>query len=144
MELALPIHNVVALIPQRAPFVMVDTLFYADKESSKCGLTITSDNIFVENGKLNEAGILEHIAQTAAAGAGYNAAVNNRAVTVGYIGAVRNFDIISFPATGDVLITDVKVESRIFDVIIIAGKVWCNEILIASCEMKVFIQNNIE
>ncbi|MDR3679070.1 MAG: 3-hydroxyacyl-ACP dehydratase [Flavipsychrobacter sp.] len=142
MDLTLPISDVVALLPQRPPFVMVDTLLYADAESSKCTLTITADNIFVEDGKFNEAGLLEHIAQTAAAGAGYNAAVNNRPVTVGYIGAVKNFEIISFPKVGDRLVTEVRVASRVFDVLVITGSIKCNEVQIASCEMRVFTQNS--
>ncbi len=143
MDLTLPISDVVALLPQRPPFVMVDSLLYADVESSNCTLTITADNIFVEEGKFNEAGLLEHIAQTAAAGAGYNAAVNNRPVTVGYIGAVKNFEIIDFPKVGDRLVTEVKVASRVFDVLVITGIVRCNGAQIASCEMRVFTQNSV-
>ena len=142
MELTLPIHDMFALLPQRPPFVMIDKLLFADAESSRCSLTIEPENIFVENNVFNEAGLLEHMAQTAAAGAGYNAAINNRDVAIGYIGAVKDFEVFAFPKTGDELTTEVRVESSIFDVQVIAGNVWCNDTLIATCEMKVFIQNS--
>ena len=59
------------LIPQRAPIMMVDTFYKADETDCETGLTVLSDNIFCENGDLLEPGMIEHVAQSASAHAGY-------------------------------------------------------------------------
>ena len=59
------------LIPQRNPIVMVDTFFCADEESAETGLHVQSGNLFCEGDNLREPGMIEHVAQSAAAFAGY-------------------------------------------------------------------------
>ena len=103
------------------------------------GLLIKSENIFVEDGEFKEPGLVENIAQTAAARAGYISRTENKPVLVGYIGAVKNLEIYSLPKTGDELITEITIENQIFDVTIISGKISCNETVLAQCEIKIFI-----
>jgi predicted hotdog family 3-hydroxylacyl-ACP dehydratase len=132
-------ENILTLIPQRAPFVMVDQLIYSDDKSSRSSFLIKEDNIFVSNGKFREAGLVENIAQTAAARAGHEANSKKEAVKVGYIGAVKNLEIFSLPNANDSIETEVVIQNQIFDVTIIVGKVSCKEKLLAQCEMKIFI-----
>lgn len=134
-------ENILTLIPQRPPFVMVDQLIYSDDKSSRSTFLITKENIFVTNGKFREAGLVENIAQTAAARAGYNAQSENKPVQVGYIGAVKNLEIFALPIINDEIETEVAIENQVFDVTIIVGKVRCNGKLMAQCEMKIFIVN---
>ncbi len=63
-------ENVLSLIPQRPPFVMIDRLVSSDADIIKTSFKITGDNIFVTDGRFREPGLLENIAQTAAARAG--------------------------------------------------------------------------
>lgn len=42
--------SIIDIIPQRPPFVMIDTLLYADKEKARSTFYIQPDNLFVENG----------------------------------------------------------------------------------------------
>ena len=86
-----------------------------------------------------EPGLVENIAQTAAARAGYISKTENKPVLVGYIGAVNNLQIFSLPKTGDELTTEITIENQIFDVTLISGKITCNEQLVAQCRMKIFI-----
>ncbi len=51
-------EEILKLIPQRPPIVMVDTFCSLEDNSSYSGLTITSDNIFCRDGRLQEAGII--------------------------------------------------------------------------------------
>ncbi len=132
-------ENILSLIPQRPPFVMIDRLLFSNENLTRCGFLVTPSNIFTQNGEFNEAGLMENIAQTAAAGAGYIAMVENKFVFVGYIGAVKNLEIFSLPKINDELITEIKIVKQIFDVTLITGKVLCNEKIIAQCEMKIFI-----
>jgi len=135
-------ENIESLIPQRPPFVMIDELSASDGNHSSTRLQVRADNIFVKNGLLTEPGILENIAQTAAARAGYEAGKENAPVRVGYIGAVKNFEVFGLPAVGEVLETDIVIGNQVFDVSVINGSVSCNGRPVAKCEMKIFIKNH--
>lgn len=133
------IENIESLLPQRAPFVMIDKLLYSDETITRTGLFVKGNNIFVENGEFKEPGLIENIAQTVASRAGYIAQEENLPVMVGYIGSVNDLQINALPKTGDELITEITIENQIFDVTIISGKIFCNEKLMAQCHMKIFI-----
>ena len=132
-------ENILDLIPQKAPFVMVGNLLYAEDKIIRTNFTIKEENIFLEKGNFSEAGLIENLAQTAAAGVGYNAKRKNKPVSVGYIGSVKNLEIFSLPKINDEIITEITVENQLFNVTIISGKIWCNEKLVAQCEMKIFL-----
>lgn len=133
------IENIEILIPQRPPFVMIDTLLSFSEQSTTTAFTIRADNIFVEHGSFKEPGLVENIAQTAAARAGYISQTESKPVLVGYIGAINNLKVFALPKTGDELITEITIENQIFDVTLISGKITCNAVLIAQCNMKIFI-----
>lgn len=127
------------LIPQRPPFVMVDELLSSDEASSRSSFLVRADNVLLDGDNLSAAGLLENIAQTAAARAGYEAAQENKPVMVGYIGAVKNFDVARLPQPGDLLETEVVVENQVFNVTLIRGIVRHESQVLASCEMKIFL-----
>ncbi len=133
------IDNIEALIPQRPPFVMIDKLLSFNETTTTTGFVIEADNIFVQDGVFREPGLVENIAQTAAARAGYVSQTENKPVLVGYIGAVNNLQIFLLPKTGDELITEITIENQIFDVTLISGKITCNGQPVAQCKMKIFI-----
>ncbi len=135
-------ENIESLIPQRQPFVMIDELSGSDGNRTRTRLQVRADNIFVENGLFTEPGLLENIAQTAAARAGYEANKEKAPVRVGYIGAVKNFEVFDLPAVGDVIETEIIIGNQVFDVSVIKGSISCNNRVIAKCEMKIFIKNH--
>ncbi|WP_461451723.1 3-hydroxyacyl-ACP dehydratase [Mucilaginibacter sp.] len=141
-DMIFPVENITDLIPQKHPFVMVGKLLSVDEASTKSSFIIEADNVFIKNNQFQEAGLMENIAQTAALRAGYMAYAENKPVVVGYIGAVKDFEVFDLPKVGDELITEIRIENQVFDVTVISGKVWCNNQLLARCEMKVFSQNN--
>lgn len=132
-------QNILELIPQAPPFVMVDTLTYTDELTSRSSFIITTDNCMTENGFFTEGGLLENIAQTAAARAGYQAKAENKPVSGGYIGAVKNLEVFFLPKAGQEIITDISIENQFFNVSVITGSVRSNNELAARCEMKVFL-----
>jgi 3-hydroxymyristoyl/3-hydroxydecanoyl-(acyl carrier protein) dehydratase len=134
----MPEKNILDLIPQRPPFVMIDRLLHTDATITRSQFKITGDNIFVEKGLFREPGLLENIAQTAAARAGEMALKENKAVGIGYIGAVKNLVIAGLPAVGDELETEVVMEGSVLDVAVIRGTVWCKGSVMAQCEMRIF------
>lgn len=119
---------------------MIGQLLYSDESTTRTAYRITEENIFVEGGRFREPGLMENIAQTAAARAGYIARMANQPVQIGYIGAVKNLEFGELPATGEEIITEIKIKDQVFDVTIISGKVWCKEAVVAQCEMKIFIK----
>jgi predicted hotdog family 3-hydroxylacyl-ACP dehydratase len=132
-------ENILSLIPQRPPFVMIDKLLYADDKSAITNFKVKAENIFVTNGKLREAGLVENIAQTAAARAGHISSIQKKIPQIGYIGDVKNLEIAGLPKINDELETEITIENQIFEVIIITAKVICKKKVMASCEMKIFI-----
>lgn len=120
---------------------MVGKLLFADENTTRSSFVIPPTNVFVMNGSFQEAGLMENIAQTAALRTGYKASAENGKVENGYIGSVSNFEVFELPKVNDELITEVIKQDEVFNVTIIAGKVWLNNKLIAGCEMKVFAGN---
>lgn len=136
-------NTVLKYIPQRPPFVMIDCVEYADEKITRTKLTITEDNILADNGLFTEAGLIENIAQTAAARAGVTALTKNEPVVIGYIGAVQNLKIFALPAVNDTIHTTITVENEILNVLLISGTTKCNENLVAQCNMKIFIDKKL-
>lgn len=134
-----PEEDIQLLIPQRPPFVMIGQLLCSDEKITRTAFRVSEENIFVENGHFYEPGLLENIAQTAAARAGTISRRENKPVQAGYIAAVKNLEIFGLPKTGDELITEIQIEEQVFTFTLLSGKVWCNELLIAQCEMKISI-----
>ena len=134
-------QNIESFIPQRPPFVMIDSIIYSDEKVTRSAFKVQGDNIFVENGYLKEPALVENIAQTAAARAGYISQTENKPVSLGYIGAIKNLVITGFPKINEEIITEITIENQIFDVSVISGKISCNEQVLAQCEMKIFISN---
>ena len=133
-------EGILELIPQRTPIVMIDKVYDADKTAAATGLLIKEDNIFCKEGYLQEPGIVEHIAQSAAAQIGYFCKLNNITPPLGFIGAIKNLKINCLPSIGSELKTIITVLHEVMECTIISGKVFCNDEQIAECEMKVFIQ----
>nr|WP_294796567.1 3-hydroxyacyl-ACP dehydratase [uncultured Mucilaginibacter sp.] len=131
--------DILSLIPQKPPFVMVDELLFSDDNITRTKFVVPADNVFVINGEFSEAGLMENMAQTAAAGSGNMARIEDRPVATGYIGQVKNFEVFALPKVGDELLTEIKIEVQVFDAGIVSGKIWCEDKLLAQCEMKIFI-----
>ena len=133
--------DILPLIPQRPPFVMVEALETCDDKGASSTFTVKHDNIFVESGVLKEPALVENIAQTCAARIGYICLQENKPVPVGFIGAVQNLRINSLPSVDDVLQTTVTIKNQVFNATIVDGEITCNGESIATCEMRIFITN---
>lgn len=132
--------DILKLIPQRPPIVMVDSFFGIEEDRSYSGLTVIADNIFCEAGKLQETGLIEHIAQSAAARIGYLYTQKDEEVPLGFIGSVDKLKVYSLPEIGMKLFTEITVVQEVFDITLIAAQVKAGEELMAECRMKIFIK----
>ncbi len=132
-------EDILLLIPQRPPFVMVEALLRADDTSATTRYTVEADNIFVKDGFLTEPALIENIAQTAAARMGHLCRLRDEPVPVGFIGAVQQLELSALPAVGDSLETTIVIKNQVFDVTIISGTVCRKGQVLATCDMKIFI-----
>ena len=129
--------EVLKYIPQRPPIVMVDKFFGVQENMSASGLLVKEDNIFCEDGVLQECGVIEHIAQSAAMRIGYIHISNGTEVPIGFIGSINRLTIDRLPRVGDDLYTEVEGEMEVFDITLLSAKVMLGDRLIAECQMKV-------
>lgn len=124
-------------IPQRPPFVMVDNLLSCDDVVVRTNFSIAADNLFVQDGKFTEAGLMENIAQTCAARIGW--LNQDKHVRIGVIGSISNFEASRLPKVGETLETSVTIESAVFDAIIVHAESSTAQGPVAQCDMKVFV-----
>jgi predicted hotdog family 3-hydroxylacyl-ACP dehydratase len=136
------IQNAADFIPQRPPFVLVDKLLYVDKRTSCCSFTIPIGNLFADGGFYSTAGLIESMAQTAAAGTGYLSKLENKPVPLGYIGAVQKLEVIDWPPVLAEIVMTINLLTNILQVSLVSGIVQFGERTLASCEMKIFINNH--
>jgi predicted hotdog family 3-hydroxylacyl-ACP dehydratase len=134
-------NEILEYIPQRPPIVMVDSLISIDEKTTVSGFMVTKENIFVENNKFREPGLVENVAQSAALGVGYVCKQNNTPVPIGFIGGVKNLIINELPLVGDDLRTEITVDYKVFEATLITGKIFVEQRLMAQCEMKIFLKN---
>lgn len=134
--------EIVSIIPQKQPIVMIDSLVYSDEIKTGCSLKLRKDNIFIKNGLFSESGLVESIAQTAAARMGYISRTENKPTPVGFIAAVKDLRILKYPEVNSEIFIEIEVINQLMGITIITGRVTLDDQVIAVCEMKIFIDNN--
>lgn len=133
-------EEIFQLLPQRPPIVMIDTFYGVEDEKSFSGLTVAAENIFCQDGMLQETGVIEHIAQSAAARVGYIALQQKEPVPLGFIGSVDKMRIHQLPAVGNELKTEITVMQEVGDITLISAQVKSEDTLIAEGRMKIFLK----
>lgn len=129
----------IALIPQRPPFVLVDTLISATSDTFRSAFTIPEDHVLVQNGSLLEAGLMENAAQTAALGMGHTAAQAGAPPPLGFIGALGKATFLARPAAGTRITTTVIIRHEVMNARVLEATVDADGTPLAHLEMKVFI-----
>jgi len=142
--------NIQAYLPQHPPFLMVDQLDFCNEKSASTSFLILADNVLVEHHIFSEAGLLENMAQTCAIHAGYSFAqhktnslntANENKSPVGFIGAVKDFQLYHLPKVNDILSTTITIEHQFGNASVVRGEVMVNGIIAATTEMKIFLQD---
>lgn len=124
------------LIPQRFPFVMVDTLYSYSETELVSGFTIPNDAIFMENGYFTESGLIEHMAQTVALHTGYQFFLRNMKAPTGYIGSAKDITIHKLPKQNDEIITTIYILQEFAGITLVDIITKWNGIEIAKGQMK--------
>ncbi|MCF6169786.1 MAG: hydroxymyristoyl-ACP dehydratase [Bacteroidales bacterium] len=140
--LSLPANQkeVLELIPQKPPMLMVDALIMSTPEKTVSQLQLHAGNIFCQAGLFREPGIIENIAQTAALGNGFAARQSGHQPKTGFIGAIKRLTIFELPKDTDTLQTTVTVLHEMLNATVIKGEVFVDKKIIAEGEMNIFLQ----
>lgn len=124
------------LIPQKFPFVMVDTLYSYSETELVSGFTIQSDAIFFEKDRLVESGIIEHMAQSVALHTGYQFYLRNEQAPTGYIGSLKDIEINKLPELHDEIRTTVSILQEFGGITLVDVVTKLNDVEIAKGQMK--------
>ncbi|MBR4506136.1 MAG: pseudouridylate synthase [Bacteroidales bacterium] len=130
-------YDILTLLPQRPPMVMVDRLLHCDPVVTQTELTVREDNIMVDDRLMSACGLIENIAQTCAARMGYINLSNGKEVRVGVIGALRDMEIHSLPKVGDKIETRIEVSDEVFGMTLAQAESRCGDTLLASGTIKI-------
>lgn len=134
--------DILSLLPQRPPFIMVDRLVYYDPVITKTAFKVSSDNLFCCGGIMEESGLIENIAQTCAARMGYREKTEphrDGVIKIGFIGMIKSMHIFRNPHVGEELETTVEILEDVFNATLVETKVESGNETLATCEMKIYL-----
>jgi 3-hydroxyacyl-[acyl-carrier-protein] dehydratase len=142
MENRLPTSDtqfVESLIPQRFPFVMVSSIAEYSESHLVSGFEIREENLFVVDGIFQASGLVEHQAQSVALHTGYKFYLLGREAPTGYIGAIKTFEAMALPKTGDRLKSEISIINEMMGVTLVDVVTTLNDEVIARSQMKTVI-----
>lgn len=119
--------------------LLIDSLIYSDKTTTTSHFLIKADNIFITNNRFGEPGLIENIAQTAAAGFGYSRKKEGLDIPTGFLGGIRNLKIHDCPHTNSELETTTTIENEVYGMKVVRGEIRVDGRCITECQMKFMI-----
>ncbi len=131
-------NRILQLIPQKPPFVMVDSLLDYTALTGIMGFTIPAGNILVKDGVFSEPGLIEHMAQSMSLHRGYQGFLAGLdKPKTGFIGVIKSVEIHELPKAETRLKTFVEILHEIMNVTSVTARTEDeNGKLLASSEMK--------
>ncbi|MEP0263956.1 hypothetical protein [Dokdonia sp.] len=135
-----PITDIKDLIPQKFPFVMVDTLLGFSETNLISSFKILETNIFFNNHVFSEPGLIENMAQTVALHTGYDYFLRGETAPTGYIGSIKKMELYKLPELHDVIQTEAHILQEFMGVTLVEINVFnVEKVKIASSLMKTVI-----
>lgn len=132
--------NIKTYIPQREPFIMIDSLLKADETGFSSSFLVENDNLFIENNILSEAAIIENIAQTCAAGFGYSSSLEVESEPrLGFIGAITKLEVFNEVASNTMIETHVNIVNTFENIYLIEGIASAANQDLIKCQMKIVL-----
>jgi 3-hydroxyacyl-[acyl-carrier-protein] dehydratase len=131
--------HITEYIPHRSPFVMIDNLLAASKETLESNFYISEDNVMVEGGFFQEGGLMENIAQTCAVGFGIEDVVENQFPRMGFIGAITKMQVYALPPVGTQITTLVMLITQLGNISLVKGINYLGDQKLLECEMKIVV-----
>lgn len=130
--------------------LMVDFIIDINADKAETAFTVKEDNVFLENGMLCEAGLIENAAQTCSSIVGKSYLVDDKAKdipnvdVIGFISSIRTIQIHKLPKLGSTITTVASLISRFdtgtYTTCMVSCKSYCNDELLLEGEINLFIQ----
>ena len=134
-------NQLTQLIPQKPPFVFINSLNEVNENSCITTFMFDADNVLCSNGKLSLAGLLENMAQSAGCKMGYEDFAEGKKSRRGFIGEVKEFSVSRLPSVGEELTTEINIGGKVFGAVtLVAARILAGEEEVSSCKMKVFFE----
>lgn len=136
-------------LPHREPMLMVDYIMKMDRENVETTFYVSEDNIFIEDGRFTEPGLIENAAQTCSAIVAKSYFVDEQDNTndknvIGFISSIKKIHIHSLPKTGCDIITRAQLVSRFdtgeFTTCMMSCKSYCDGELLLEGDINLFIK----
>lgn len=121
-------RNILSYIPQRPPFVFIDTVEELSENRACTRYTIPETCPLLSEKILPLSGLLENVAQTCSVIAG------NR---VAYLGAVKQMKVTRFPKVGETLCTEAVVKQQMLNISLIECTARIQDEIIATAMLKI-------
>ena len=116
---------------------MVDKVLSCDEADAVIQFEVREDNIFLDDMKLAPAGIIENMAQACAARMGCINRLHGESVKIGFIGDIRNCDILRQPRCHEILTTHVHIVEDVFNMTLAEVSTHVGDEMIASARVKI-------
>ena len=126
-------RDIFSYIPQRPPFVFIDTIEKMSENSACTRYTIPEACPLLSDGVLPLSGLMENAAQTCSVIAG------NR---IAYLGAVKQMEVMRFPHVGETLCTEAIVMQEMLNISLIECTTQVQNETIATTTLKIAIMDN--
>ena len=126
-------RDISSYIPQRPPFVFIDTIEDMNKKSARTCYAISDTCPLFSDGILPLSGLMENAAQTCSVIAG------NR---IAYLGAVKQMEVTRFPHVGETLCTEAVVKQEMLNISLIECITRIHGEIIATTTLKIATMDN--
>ena len=127
------------LIPQRQPIEMINHFQCGDSDNCSSWFVIDEDCFFNRERNMMDVGILENMAQTAAALAGWESVRRGGTVKPGYIGEFRKVEIMRAAKNGETVVTKLHIIAQAEAVTLAEVVSLVGSEVIARGQIKIFI-----
>ena len=128
-------RDILAYIPQRPPFVFIDTIEELSENEAHTRYTIPEACPLLSDGIMLLAGLMENAAQTCSVIAGNK---------IAYLGAVKQMDVSRFPHVGETLCTEAIVMQEMLNISLIECTTQVQNETIATTMLKIAtIEDNV-
>lgn len=121
-------RDIFSYIPQRPPFVFIDTIEDMNEKSARTCYAIPDTSPLFSDGILPLSGLMENAAQTCSVIAG------NR---IAYLGAVKQMEVTRFPHVGETLCTEAVVKQEMLNISLIECITRIRDEVIATATLKI-------
>lgn len=122
---------------------MVDRVISCQDREAVTEFTVREENIFLDNGMLSPAGIIENMAQSCAARMGVVNVMRDEPIRIGYIGDIRDCVILRQPLCHETILTSIEIIEEVFNLTLAHVTSRINGETIASARMKIALTDDV-